>query len=109
MLKSIEQKTIIIMHQLGIPSHLKGYIYLKEAVLIYKENILITKGIYDKLAMQYQVTSGSVERAMRNAIEIGCLRADVTVLENIFGASISQAKGKPTNFEFIATIYGLLN
>jgi len=99
-----EDKLILVLHNLGIPSHLKGYIYLKEAIIIYEEQCLITKSVYRYLANKYNKSVSSIERAIRNAIEIGCLRSDFIFFEELFGASINADNGKPTNLQFIATV-----
>lgn len=96
------------LHSLGIPSHLKGYTYLKEGIfLIYEDESLINemmKKLYPKIALDNNTTPIRVERAMRNAIEVGWNRGDYELMEEIFGHSISFNKTKPTNSEFLITI-----
>ena len=97
-----------ILHQLGIPSHIKGYNYIRESVfLFYKNNDSyggITKEIYPEVAIRFSTTASRVERAIRHAIEVAWGRGQVDLMENIFGYTISASKGKPTNSEFIAMI-----
>jgi len=96
------------LHDLGLPSHRKGYQYIREGItLVYKNPELangITKELYPKIAERYSVTVSSVERAIRTAIEVGCYRGDWELMEQIFGHSIDIDKAKPTNSEFIVTI-----
>lgn len=97
-----------ILHQLGIPSHIKGYQYLREAICILfqrPETIGgITKELYPELANRYDTTVSRVERAIRHAIEVSWNRGDWTLMEEIFGHSVDIDKAKPTNSEFIVTI-----
>ncbi len=97
-----------ILHQLGIPSHIKGYQYLREAICILfqrPETIGgITKELYPELADHYGTTVSRVERAIRHAIEVSWNRGDWSLMEDIFGHSIDIDKAKPTNSEFIVTI-----
>ena len=94
--------------QLGIPGHIKGYLYVKEAIKMVVEDreILegITKCLYPTLAKKHETTPSRVERAIRHAIEVGWLRGDTELMDKIFGCTISLAKGKPTNSEFIAMV-----
>ena len=97
-----------LLHQLGIPSHIKGYTYIRESVfLFYKNNDAysgITKEIYPEVAIRYSTTASRVERAIRHAIEVSCTRGDYDLMEEIFGNSVAFDRAKPTNSEFIATI-----
>ncbi len=97
-----------IMREIGIPSHIKGYQYLREAILLTMEDEhvidLITKVLYPQIAKRHATTACGVERAIRHAIEIGWQRGDLDTLRHIFGYTVSNAKGKPTNSEFIAII-----
>ena len=103
------QKTISkMLHTLGVPSHIKGYIYIREGINIMIESSEmvggITKEIYPEIAKKYNTTSSRVERAIRHAIEISWNRGDYDTMEEIFGHSVDYDKAKPTNSEFIATI-----
>lgn len=97
-----------LLHQLGIPSHIKGYTYIRESVfLFYKNNDAysgITKEIYPEVAIRYSTTASRVERAIRHAIEVSWTRGDYDLIEEIFGNSVAFDRAKPTNSEFIATI-----
>ena len=96
------------LHELGVPSHIKGYQYIREGItLVYqKSNIVggITKEIYPEIAKKYDSTVPRVERAIRHAIEISWNRGNWELMEDIFGHSIDIDKAKPTNSEFIITI-----
>ena len=96
------------LHELGVPSHIKGYQYIREGIsLIYKNpNIIggITKELYPKIAKKYNSTTSRVERAIRHAIEVSWNRANWEFMEDIFGYSVDIDKAKPTNSEFIVTI-----
>ena len=102
-----------IIHQIGVPAHIKGYYYLRESILmvIADQNILsaITKQLYPGVAKKYETTASRVERAIRHAIEVAWDRGNVEVLENYFGYTINSARGKPTNSEFIAMIADKIN
>jgi len=97
-----------ILHELGIPSHIKGYQYLREAIMMVINDIdvinQITKSLYPQIAYKYNTTPSRVERAIRHAIEVAWGRGQQEAVENIFGYTISASKGKPTNSEFIAMI-----
>lgn len=97
-----------LLHQLGIPSHIKGYTYIRESVfLFYKNNDIyggITKEIYPEVALRFSTTASRVERAIRHAIEVSWTRGDYDLMEEIFGNSVAFDRAKPTNSEFIATI-----
>lgn len=97
-----------LIHKVGIPAHIKGYQYLRTAILMtYKNNDLInsvTKELYPSIAREYNTTSSRVERAIRHAIEVAWDRGDCDVLSDMFGYTVQKAKGKPTNSEFIALI-----
>lgn len=97
-----------IIHQIGIPAHIKGYHYLREAIMLsIKDSEMlesITKQLYPTVARKFDTTPSRVERAIRHAIETAWDRGDVDVLNNMFGYTISVCKGKPTNSEFIALI-----
>jgi hypothetical protein len=97
-----------ILHDIGVPAHIKGYKYLREAIVITvnDDNAVeaITKFLYPEVAKVFQTTSSRVERAIRHAIEMAWDRGDLDILQGYFGYTISNTKGKPTNSEFIALI-----
>lgn len=96
------------IHQVGVPAHIKGYEYLRESILmVLSDRELInsvTKQLYPAVAKKHKTSASRVERAIRHAIEVAWNRGDTETLNNIFGFTINQAKGKPTNSEFIAMI-----
>jgi two-component system response regulator (stage 0 sporulation protein A) len=104
----IEAEVTSIMHELGVPAHIKGYRYLRDAIVICIQNIdtlnSITKMLYPSIAQKYNTTSSRVERAIRHAIEIAWARGQVEAIDSMFGYTINIGKGKPTNSEFIAII-----
>ena len=97
-----------IIREIGIPAHIKGYQYIREAIMMTVNDInllnYITKLLYPTIAKKYKTTSSSVERAIRHAIEVAWNKGHIDVLEDMFGYTISAGKGKPTNSEFIALI-----
>lgn len=97
-----------ILHELGVPSHIKGYQYIRESIMIVydKPNIVggITKELYPEVAKKYDTTVSRVERAIRHAIEVSWNRGSWDLMEEIFGHSIDIDKAKPTNSEFIVTV-----
>ena len=97
-----------IMHQLGVPAHIKGYEYLRESILLTVQNSSmmgsVTKMLYPTVARKYKTTPSRVERAIRHAIEVAWDRGNVDVLSAYFGYTIQTSRGKPTNSEFIAMI-----
>ncbi len=105
---ALEYAVTEIIHQVGIPAHIKGYHYLRTAIMLSVNNDeminCITKLLYPTVAKQYQTTSSRVERAIRHAIEIAWDRGDVDVLTNLFSYTVHTSRGKPTNSEFIALI-----
>ncbi|MBQ7293312.1 MAG: sporulation transcription factor Spo0A [Clostridia bacterium] len=104
----IETQVNKIIHQIGVPAHIKGYQYLRSAILMtIKDSDIInsvTKVLYPTVAKQYQTTTSRVERAIRHAIEVAWDRGDVDTLNSYFGYTIQNNRGKPTNSEFIAMI-----
>ena len=106
--ENLEALVTNIIHEVGVPAHIKGYQYLREAIMMVVNDIdvinQITKSLYPKIAYKYNTTPSRVERAIRHAIEVAWGRGQQDVVENIFGYTISAAKGKPTNSEFIAMI-----
>ena len=105
---NIEALVTNIIHEVGVPAHIKGYQYLREAIIMVINDIdvinQITKCLYPQIANKFHTTPSRVERAIRHAIEVAWGRGQQDVVENIFGYTISAAKGKPTNSEFIAMI-----
>lgn len=108
--KSIDIEDVVteIIHQIGIPAHIKGYHYLREAILMSIDNSeylhAITKQLYPCVAKRFGTTPSRVERAIRHSIEVAWDRGDVDVLNSYFGYTIHNLRGKPTNSEFIAMI-----
>ena len=104
----MEAQVTKIIHQIGVPAHIKGYQYLRTAILMTIQNSSIinsvTKVLYPSVAKQYQTTTSRVERAIRHAIEIAWDRGDIDTLNFYFGYTIQSDRGKPTNSEFIAMI-----
>ena len=104
----IETQVTRIIHQIGVPAHIKGYQYLRTAILLtVKDSDIInsvTKVLYPSVAKKYQTTTSRVERAIRHAIEVAWDRGDVDTLNSYFGYTIQNTRGKPTNSEFIAMI-----
>lgn len=106
--KDLQQAITTLLHSLGMPSHIKGYSYIRDSInLMYnKPSMLgaITKELYPEIANMYDTTSSRVERAIRHAIEVSWTRGDYEVMEEIFGHSVDYDRAKPTNSEFIATL-----
>ena len=104
----IESQVTKIIHQIGVPAHIKGYQYLRTAILLtVKDSDIInsvTKVLYPSVAKKYQTTTSRVERAIRHAIEVAWDRGDVDTLNSYFGYTVQNSRGKPTNSEFIAMI-----
>ncbi len=105
---SLENRVTDMIHEIGIPAHIKGYHYLRDAILMAIEDMdvlnAITKILYPTVAKRHQTTSSRVERAIRHAIEVAWNRGKLDTLEDLFGYTVSTGKGKPTNSEFIALI-----
>ena len=105
---SVESMVTNIIHEIGVPAHIKGYQYLREAILIAVEDMevinAITKVLYPQVAKAFSTTPSRVERAIRHAIEVAWDRGDLETLQRFFGYTVSNTKGKPTNSEFIALI-----
>ena len=106
--ENLEALVTNVIHEVGVPAHIKGYQYLREAIIMVVNNIevinQITKQLYPDIAKKYGTTPSRVERAIRHAIEVAWGRGQADVVESIFGYTVSAAKGKPTNSEFIAMI-----
>ena len=104
----MEAQVTKIIHQIGVPAHIKGYQYLRTAILMTIEDNdainSVTKILYPAVAKKYQTTTSRVERAIRHAIEVAWDRGDVDTLNSYFGYTIQNSRGKPTNSEFIAMI-----
>ena len=105
---NIESMVTSIIHEIGVPAHIKGYQYLREAIIIAVNDMdvinAITKVLYPQVAKTFQTTPSRVERAIRHAIEVAWDRGDLDTLQRFFGYTVSNTKGKPTNSEFIALI-----
>lgn len=106
--KNLELEVTRIIHEIGVPAHVKGYQYLRAAIMLVTEEInylgAVTKELYPTIAKKYDTTPSRVERAIRHAIELAWDRGDVDRINKLFGFSSSGEKGKPTNSEFIALI-----
>ena len=106
--ENLEVLVTNVIHEVGVPAHIKGYQYLREAIIMVVNDIdvinQITKCLYPQIARKFHTTPSRVERAIRHAIEVAWGRGQQDVVENIFGYTVSAAKGKPTNSEFIAMI-----
>lgn len=104
----LEVRVTEVIHQIGVPAHIKGYQYLRDAIIMAVDDMesvgAITKILYPSIAKQYHTTSSRVERAIRHAIEVAWDRGDLETLQRYFGYTVSNSKGKPTNSEFISMI-----
>lgn len=104
----IESMVTSIIHEIGVPAHIKGYQYLREAIMLAVADMdvinAITKVLYPQVAKTFSTTPSRVERAIRHAIEVAWDRGDLETLQRFFGYTVSNTKGKPTNSEFIALI-----
>ena len=104
----LERQVTMIIHEIGVPAHIKGYQYLREAIRLTVEDMdsinAVTKVLYPAVAKKFGTTASRVERAIRHAIEVAWDRGDLETLQKYFGYTVSNAKGKPTNSEFIAMI-----
>ncbi|HEY8361418.1 MAG TPA: sporulation transcription factor Spo0A [Tissierellaceae bacterium] len=105
---NLEAKVTKIIHEIGIPAHIKGYLYLREAIMMVVKDMdylgAITKELYPTIASKYNTTPSRVERAIRHAIEVAWTRGKLDTINQLFGYTVNNAKGKPTNSEFIALI-----
>lgn len=106
--RDLEKDVTEMIHEIGVPAHIKGYQYLREAIMMSVEDIemlnSITKILYPSIAKRFQTTPSRVERAIRHAIEVAWSRGKMETLDALFGYTINTGKGKPTNSEFIALI-----
>ena len=104
----LEQDVTDMIHEIGVPAHIKGYQYLREAIMMAVDDIdmlnSITKILYPTIAKKFQTTPSRVERAIRHAIEVAWSRGRMETLEALFGYTVNVGKGKPTNSEFIALL-----
>ena len=106
--RDLEKDVTDMIHEIGVPAHIKGYQYLREAIMMSVQDMemlnSITKLLYPSIASKYQTTPSRVERAIRHAIEVAWSRGRMETLDALFGYTINTGKGKPTNSEFIALI-----
>ena len=106
--QDLERQVTAIIHEIGVPAQIKGYQYLREAIRLTVEDMdainAVTKVLYPAVAKKFNTTASRVERAIRHAIEVAWDRGDLETLQKYFGYTVSNAKGKPTNSEFIAMI-----
>ena len=106
--RDLERQVTAIIHEIGVPAHIKGYQYLREAIGLAVADMeiinAVTKVLYPAVAKKFGTTASRVERAIRHAIEVAWDRGDLETLQKYFGYTVSNAKGKPTNSEFIAMI-----
>lgn len=106
--RNLEVEVTNIMHEVGVPAHIKGYQYLRDAIMMVVKDLdiinSITKQLYPSIAREYNTTPSRVERAIRHAIEVAWSRGQVEAIDSLFGYTVSIGKGKPTNSEFIAMI-----
>ena len=106
--RNLEVDVTSIMHEIGVPAHIKGYQYLRDAIMMVVKDLdvinSITKQLYPSIAREYNTTPSRVERAIRHAIEVAWSRGQVETINDLFGYTINIGKGKPTNSEFIAMV-----
>ena len=106
--QALEREVTSVIHEVGVPAHIKGYQYVREAIVIAVQDMdvinAVTKVLYPEVARRYATTPSRVERAVRHAIEVAWERGDLDTLQRYFGYTVNSSKGKPTNSEFIAMI-----
>lgn len=106
--RDLELEVTTLLHEIGIPAHIKGYQYLREAIFMVIEEVdllsAVTKELYPSVASRFDTTASRVERAIRHAIEVAWNRGNIEVVNQVFGHTISAERGKPTNSEFIAMV-----
>ena len=106
--RNLEDDVTQLLHEIGIPAHIKGYQYLRDAIIISVEEkemlVSVTKVLYPAIAKKHGTTASRVERAIRHAIEVAWSRGQLEMIDEIFGYTVNSGKGKPTNSEFIALI-----
>jgi two-component system response regulator (stage 0 sporulation protein A) len=111
--ESLESVVTEVIHEIGVPAHIKGYQYLREAIILTINDMeiinAVTKVLYPEVAKKFNTTPSRVERAIRHAIEVAWDRGDIETLQRFFGYTVSNIKGKPTNSEFIAMIADCLS
>ena len=111
--ENLEAVVTEIIHEIGVPAHIKGYQYLREAIILTINDMdiinAVTKVLYPEVARKFNTTPSRVERAIRHAIEVAWDRGDIETLQKFFGYTVSNIKGKPTNSEFIAMIADCLS
>lgn len=111
--QNLEAVVTEIIHEIGVPAHIKGYQYLREAIILTINDMdvinAVTKVLYPAVAKKFSTTPSRVERAIRHAIEVAWDRGDIETLQKFFGYTVSNIKGKPTNSEFIAMIADCLS
>ena len=111
--ESLETVVTEVIHEIGVPAHIKGYQYLREAIILTINDMdiinSVTKVLYPTVAKKFGTTPSRVERAIRHAIEVAWDRGDLETLQKFFGYTVSNVKGKPTNSEFIAMIADCLS
>ena len=105
---NLETKVTNILHEIGVPAHIRGYHYMREAIIMSVNDMdvlnYITKELYPSIAKKCNTTPSRVERAIRHAIEVAWNRGKIDAIDSLFGYTINNHKGKPTNSEFIALI-----
>ncbi|MBB6448939.1 two-component system response regulator (stage 0 sporulation protein A) [Geomicrobium halophilum] len=105
---NLDQRITSIIHEIGVPAHIKGYMYMREAITMVYNNIellgSITKELYPDIAKKFNTTASRVERAIRHAIEVAWSRGNIDSISHYFGYTVSMSKAKPTNSEFIAMV-----
>jgi len=110
LVRNVNLETMVtnIIHEIGVPAHIKGYLYLREAIILAVKDMeiinAVTKVLYPTIAKTFNTTASRVERAIRHAIEVAWDRGDIETLQSFFGYTVSNTKGKPTNSEFVAMI-----
>ncbi|HSH34647.1 sporulation transcription factor Spo0A [Schnuerera sp.] len=108
MAKNLEARITNVIHEIGVPAHIKGYSYLREAIFMVIQDMellgAVTKELYPNIAKKFKTTPSRVERAIRHAIEVAWTRGKVDTIDKIFGYTVNNNKGKPTNSEFIAMV-----
>lgn len=106
--RNLDARITNIIHEIGVPAHIKGYLYLREAITMVYNNLellgSITKILYPDIAKKYNTTASRVERAIRHAIEVAWSRGNIESINKMFGYTVSTTKAKPTNSEFIAMV-----
>lgn len=106
--RSLDNDVTTIIHEIGIPAHIKGYRYLREAIMMVVNRVdllgCVTKELYPTIARNHSTTPSRVERAIRHAIEVAWSRGNVEVINGLFGHTVNRERGKPTNSEFIAMV-----